>query len=169
MPEPSEHFQSRGWIESFLRYIPGFRGYLEKEYRRESDQLQRNWLAERIQRSKPALDTYAQELVEAVDLDSMPIVDRLRSKLDKSIGKIQGAVQGYSGFFDLVQITEADLDRVYEHDIAMMEEVEKFCSSIEALPGSGQDAKTALNSVIQQVDAFDQKWNTREDILKGLK
>ena len=51
MPEPRQHAQSRGWIESILRRIPGFKGYLEKEYRRDSDALQRTWLADRLQRA----------------------------------------------------------------------------------------------------------------------
>ncbi len=52
MPEPRQHAQSRGWIESIGRRIPGFKGYLEKEYRRDSDALQRTWLADRLQRAK---------------------------------------------------------------------------------------------------------------------
>ena len=70
MPEPRQHTQSRGWIESILRRIPGFKGYLEKEYRRDSDSLQRTWLADRLQRSKRALDTYSRTLVDAGKLDA---------------------------------------------------------------------------------------------------
>ena len=40
MPEPRAHMEHRGFRESILRHIPGFRGYLEKEYRRDSDALQ---------------------------------------------------------------------------------------------------------------------------------
>ncbi len=65
MPEPRQQAQSRGWIESILRRIPGFKGYLEKEYRRDSDAVQRTWLADRLQRTKPALDTYGRTLVDA--------------------------------------------------------------------------------------------------------
>ena len=52
MPEPRQHTENRGWIESIGRRIPGFKGYLEKEYRRDADALQRTWLAERLQRFK---------------------------------------------------------------------------------------------------------------------
>ena len=59
MPEPRDHTEDRNWIEAVLRYVPGFRGYLEKEYRRESDDLQRDWLADRLQRSKRAINASA--------------------------------------------------------------------------------------------------------------
>ena len=42
-------------MESILRKIPGFRGYLEKEYRRESDHLARTWLADRVGQCKTGL------------------------------------------------------------------------------------------------------------------
>ena len=38
MKDASEHAKDRNWIEDILRVVPGFRGYLEKEYRRESDE-----------------------------------------------------------------------------------------------------------------------------------
>src|SRR4029077_18473273 len=106
MPEPREHAKSRGWIESILRHIPGFKGYLEKEYRRDSDALQRSWLADRLQRAKTALDAYGRTLLAAKKLDGLAQVDNFKSRLDKSISRIRGAMQGYSGFFDLVQVNE---------------------------------------------------------------
>src|SRR5689334_4122132 len=115
MPEPRQHAQSRGWIESILRRIPGFKGYLEKEYRRDSDSLQRTWLADRLQRSKRSLDAYARTLVDAGKLDAVAQIDRFKGRLDKAIGRLRGAMAGYSGFFDLVQVDEASLQRVYEY------------------------------------------------------
>ncbi len=41
MFEPERHAEKRNFVESILRHIPGFRGYLEKEYRRDSDYLAR--------------------------------------------------------------------------------------------------------------------------------
>ena len=56
MIDPERHAENRGWIESKLRKIPGFRGYLEKEYRRESDYVVRAWMAELLQKSKVTLE-----------------------------------------------------------------------------------------------------------------
>ena len=131
MPEPKEHMEDRNWIESILRYIPGFRGYLEKENRRESDDLQRDWLADRLQRSKRALDDLGRMLADAAQIDVLPQVDRLRGRIDKLIGRIRGAMQGYSGFFDLVRVREDLLDRVYEHDVALMKQVDLLAADIE--------------------------------------
>jgi len=155
MPQPKDHAVERNLIETVLRHIPGFRGYLEREYRRESDELQRDWLADRIQRSKRAVDDLARQLVDAANVDALPQIDRMRVRLDRLLGRIRGAMQGYSGFFDLVRIDEPVLEQVYEHDAALNEQVDAFVQYAEQLPG--------------RIDEIERRWDAREDILKGVK
>jgi hypothetical protein len=167
MPQPMDHTKDRGALESLLRSIPGFRGYLEKEYRRESDALQRTWLADRLQRAKRGLDTLALRLTDAGTLDALPAVERLRSQLDKLIGRIRGTMQGYSGFFDLVQVDEALLDRVYQHDVAIMDRIEALAEAVEKLPSS-TDVSAALSAAAVMVQDLDRAWDLRVDMLRGL-
>lgn len=146
MPEPRQHTEHRNALESLLRHIPGFRGYLEKEYRRDSDALQRTWLSDRLQQAKRSLDTVSSQLANAGRLDLLPEFDRLRAKTDKLIARIRGAWQGYSGIFDLVRVDEGRLDRIYEHDMSMMQLVEEFLESMKrlaGLPASGPSQSTA--------------------------
>ena len=168
MPEPRDHAEQRGFLESILRRIPGFRGYLEKQYRRESDDLQRDWLADRLGRSKRAIDELTRPLADAGQIDLLPQVDRLRGRLDKLIGRIRGAMQGYSGAFDLVQVGEDLLDRVYEHDVDLMDQVDALAESVEKLPGQPDQIATALPELFRQCDEIDRQWDVREDMLKGL-
>jgi hypothetical protein len=146
VPEPRQHTEHRNLLETVLRHIPGFKGYLEKEYRRDSDALQRTWLADRLQQAKRSLDTLSSQLADAGRLDLLTQYDRLRAKIDRMIARIRGAWQGYSGIFDLVRVDEARLDRVYEHDVALMHLVEEFLESIKrlsGLPASGPTQTTA--------------------------
>jgi hypothetical protein len=168
MLDPREHAENRNFIESILRYIPGFRGYLEKEYRRESDELQRRWLADRLQRSKKALDELGRRLADAAQLDLLPQLDRVRARLDKLIGRIRGAMQGYSGWFDLVRIDQHVLDRVYEHDAHLVEAVDALAKAVEQLAGKQDQVAAALPGVLQQIDDVGGQWDQREDILKGV-
>ena len=168
MPDPKEHAENRGWIETILQYIPGFRGYLRKENRREADELQRQWLADRLQRSKRALDEYARGLADAGRLDEINQVERMRIKVDKLLARIRGAMQGYSGFFDLVNINEAVLDRVYAHEVALMEQVGGLADEIEKLSGSSESAQVLYRPIVTKIEAMEDAWDQREDILKGL-
>lgn len=168
MREPKDHYQQRGWIESLLRKIPGFRGYLEKEYRRDSDRLQREWLADRLQAAKTALDGSARTLAESAQLDALPACDRVRGKLDKLIASIRGAMRGYSAFFDLVQVDEAVLDRVYQHDVAVTEAVEDLAETVEKLDARSANFAQGLEDLLAQVDRVDQRWQLRSEILSGM-
>ena len=168
MTEPKDHGENRNLVESILRRIPGFRGYLEKEYRRESDQLQRKWLADRLQRAKPAIDELAQPLVEAGLLDILPQLDRLRARIDKVVWQIRSGMQGYSGFFDLVRVDEELLDRVYEHDVALIDRVESLAEAVEALPDDPDRIGSTLPSAFDAVDAIEREMEIRSDILSGL-
>ncbi len=168
MPEPREHAKSRGWMESILRRIPGFKGYLEKEYRRDSDALQRSWLADRLQRTKPVLDVYGRTLLDAKKMSLLPELDRFKGRVDKSIGRIRGAMQGYSGLFDLVKVDETLLDRVYEQDVKTMDAVDTVAASIEKLATATADSPSPFVALNEQLAAVEQAINHRQDMLKGL-
>ncbi len=169
MPEPREHLQERNWLETILQRVPGFRGYLEKENRRESDALQRQWLADRLERSKRAIDETTRRLANQAQLQQLPEYDRLRGKVDKLIGRIRGAMHGYSGVFDLVRVDEKLLDRVYEHDVLLMERVDTVAAMIERLgsePAAGESE--AWSSLAGELDEVGRALDRREDLLKGL-
>ena len=168
MPEPKDHYQKRGAVESLLRTIPGFRGYLEKEYRRDSDRLQREWLADRLQKSIRKLDEVSRLMADEARIDALPDCDRLRGRIDRLIGQIRGAMGGYSGFFDLVDINEATLDRVYDHDVAIMDDVESVAEAVESLPTDEAALRKSLGEITREVDQLDERWRVRTDILRGL-
>jgi hypothetical protein len=167
MPEPMDHTRDRNFVEDILRRVPGFQGYLEKEYRRASDDLQRDWLADRLQRAKRAIDSASRPLADAGQIDALPQLDRMRGRLDKLIARIRGAVQGYSGFFDLVRVDETLLERVYEHDVALMEQVEALGATIEQLPPDGPKIADRLPAIVGMIDDTERRWDSREDMLQG--
>ncbi|MEX2142684.1 MAG: hypothetical protein WD894_25745 [Pirellulales bacterium] len=170
MPEPRDHLRERNWLETLVHKLPGFRGYLDKENRRASDALAREWLADRLQRSKRALDEHTRALADRGQIAQLPQYDRLRGRIDMLIGRIRGAMHGYSAVFDLVRVDEAQLDRVYEYDVILMERIENIASSVEKLKSlpAESDAATLLDSVSNELDEAERAWDRREDLLKGL-
>lgn len=169
MIEPFEHTKSRNWVETILRYIPGFRGYLEKEYRRESDSLQREWLADRLDRAKRAIDNLMGLLAEGGHIDQLAKLDQVRARIDHILARVRGAMEGYSGFFDLVRVDEALLDRVYEYDVSLAEKVEALASAVERLPKCPSDLSCAIDEVVDSLEEFHRLWDMREELLAGLR
>ncbi len=166
--DPERHADSRNFVESILRYVPGFRGYLEKEYRRESDYLARTWLADQLQSTKRPLDEFFRGLLDAGQIDAMPLLDRIRTRLDGLIAKMRGDVRGYSGIFDYVRIGQRELDRVYNEDMALIKEVTQFVKTVDHLTSQSTPAGKMAGELLQQLDTIETAYGQRTDILKGL-
>ena len=165
MVDPAGHADSRNIVETILRYIPGFRGYLEKEYRRESDELARKHLADGLQQAKSALDEYQRGLVDAGQLDGLTQCERVRTRIDTLQSRIRGAMQGYSGFFDFVRVDEEALDAVYQHDLSLAGEIKSLGDAAKQLSPS---SPSGVAEVLQQVEALHQRFDKRSEILEGL-
>lgn len=168
MINPSRHADNRNWLESLGRYIPGFKGYLEKEYRRDADFLARKALADRLQRSKPALDSYMRNIVDAGVLDGLTQCERVRSRVDGLINAMRSDVRGYSGIFDFVKVREDLLDQVYEHDMSLVDDVEAVGAAIDALSSSSEPPATTIPPILKQIEDLERQYAKRSDLLKGL-
>ena len=114
--------------------------------------------------------TSPQGLTAAGKLDQLGGVEHIRAHADKMIGRIDGATQGYSGFFDFVKVDEAVLDQVYQFDVSLMQNVEAVSDAIDALDADADDAaiKAGIKTVLAKLDELEDAWDKRENILKGL-
>ena len=168
MVDPSRHADSRGVVESILRKIPGFRGYLEKEYRRESDHLARTWLADRVGQCKTGLDRYQRALLDAGRIDNLDECERVRGRLDTLASRIKGAMRGYSGIFDFVRVDEDLLDDVYDYDMSLIEDIDGLSDTIEALSPDDDAPQKVLAELLERVEALHREFDKRSDLLQGL-
>lgn len=164
--DPTRHAQNRNAFEALLRQLPGFKGYLEQEYRRESDYLARKWLADQLPLAKQGVDQAMRRLVEKVQLDALPSYEALRGRLDGFMNQIRGADRGYSGLFDYVRIGEAELDQVYAVDVALTSDMQTLVDACRDL--SNDAAVQAVDNVRRLLDELEAKFRQRGEILKGL-
>lgn len=167
MVDPSRHADSRNLVESILRHIPGFKGYLEKEYRRDSDHLARTHLGDQLRKCKSKLDNYQRALVESAQLDELPKCERLRTRIDTLESRIRGAVRGYSGFFDFVRVNEALLDEVYDQDMALLDDVAGLLDATGQL-STGETAKVTVDDLLTRIEELHRRFDGRSALLEGL-
>jgi len=165
--DPSRHADSRNLVESILRHVPGFKGYLEKEYRRESDHLARTHLGDQLQKCKANLETYQRALVDSAQLDELPKCERLRTRIDTLESRIRGAVRGYSGFFDFVKVDETLLDEVYDHDMALLGDINALVDATAQLSATDAE-KVTVDELLRKVEELHVKFDGRSALLEGL-
>lgn len=164
-PPPPEEPTPPSGLEALLRWVPGFAGYLRREDRARSDARQRQWLADRLERGKQGLERYARALVDAVQLEALTPVDRLRQQTDQLIGRIRGAVRGGGGLLGATEADAARLEELYAHDLSLIEQVAATADAMDRLGDQPKNAEATLNEIAARLDALADAWDEREDLL----
>jgi len=160
--------EGQNFLERIANAIPGFKGYRDRDLRRDADRLQREFLASRLDECKKSLDQISAAISRSGSLDAINDVETARKRLDKVANRIRYADRGYSGFFDAIKVNEEMLDRVYEFDLRLLGGVDAIRDSAGAAAG-GPDAVQGVRDMITAIDAVDASLADRESILTGIR
>lgn len=156
----------RNLLERIAAKIPGIKGYLDRELRRDVDKMQRDWLAEQVDRSRQAIQGKIRDWSRSGNLENLDLASSIDKGLDRLGNRIRHADYGYTGFFDPVKIREEELDRLYAFDLAMINTVESLADRIELLPGTA--AEPDLRAVMSMVEAADRGFDERARIFEDV-
>ena len=163
----------RGLLEKIMGYVPGYRGYKEKELRRESDRLVRMEAVNRLKAAKTALRrSFTNPLVvQRLSSEDAWRFDTLTARLDRVTQRIDRAVAGYAGMFDAVKVREDKLDTVIQHDLGLIEKAEALRVDVEKVvrmePGK-DEWRVAMDELTSKVEELDGLIDKRSEILRGL-
>jgi hypothetical protein len=159
--------------ERIAAFIPGFRGYKEKEIRRESDRLLRNHLYLKLSTEKNDLREISQKIADRRYFDVMTDMDRLLAKMDRVAEKVNHASYGYSGFFDAVKVKEENLDNMIAFDNTLIDGVNALASQIDAFKadlasGNTSNLKTNVQNVAVKLEGLEETFDQRNEVIMGV-
>jgi hypothetical protein len=159
--------------ERIAAALPGFRGYKEKELRRESDKLIRNHLSMKLTHAKDNLRSIFQKVADRRYLDILPDMDRLTAKIDRVTEKVNHASYGYSGFFDVVKVKEENLDRMIAFDNQLIDDVNALSAAVDAFKaklssGDYSNLKDQIQTVTDKIEALEDAFDKRDEVIKGV-
>lgn len=150
--------------------IPGFKGYIERQNRREADKLLRDTVARRFDEqwqraSQIQVDMVSQGMIQYVDE-----MEKAALKLRTFIDKISTAPRGYSGLFDAVKINEQELEAIYQFDAAFFDLAEQVGRALDHVEASLSD-EAALPAAIRNVTTLArtavETYNRRSEVVIG--
>ena len=159
--------------ERIETFIPGFRGYKEKELRRESDKLIRNHLYQKLSAAKNTLKNIFQKLSDRRYFDTLTDMDRLVAKMDRVVEKMNHASYGYTGFFDVVKVKEAALDRMIDFDNKLIDDVNNYAAEVDAFKaelasGETKNLKTRIEALTDKLEGFEDTFDQRDEVIRGV-
>ena len=151
--------------------IPGFSGYLDNKVRRAADRLVRDHIADELTTRIGRLVEIEKVILDKGGLNLMTRTSSAKLKLQLFRDKVKTAAPGYSGLFEQIKITAADLDKIYSFDEALIRYADQFDGTLDSLAKavneqSGiENAITELDRVtVEAIDAF----SLRDDVLTNL-
>jgi hypothetical protein len=161
----------RNGFEKLLAKIPGFKGYLNKEYRRESDKIERDLIAKAFDDAREPLRRTVQKVADSGNFDSLRCIsgmDPLEKLIEKVGNRIRFADYGYSGMFDAIKVDEAALEKLYTFDLGLYEKAEQLSKRTKELPSLAGDPdalKSEIEMLTQLVREIDKEFDLREKVL----
>ncbi len=160
--------------ERILAELPGFRGYKEKELRRESDKLIRNNLYEKLMKARSDLKEVFQQLSQQRRFEVLTDMDILVTKYDRVAEEINHASYGYAGFFNVLKVDEEKLDKMIEFDAQLVDEVQAIVDEASAFKkdisnNMYENAKDHIQKTNDTLETLADTFDERGDIILGVK
>jgi hypothetical protein len=150
-------------FKKILSIIPGFKGYMERQARRDSDKLLRETIADRFEQQWERISAIQRDFIASGDIQYLDDLEGAAIKLRTFADRVRRATRGYSGLFDAVKINEEELQQLYLYDSQMLELAEEVGRAIDNVEASiGTDGLPAafrnLRTVAQRsIDVFDRR------------
>ena len=171
---PLEKIQSEtAPLEKIMLAVPGFKGYKQKEMRREADKLVRDSFARMLKKNRNDLQDINKTLLMNRLEEAAEALDQIITKLDRIVAKVEHASYGYSGFFDAVKIEEDDLDRMLQFDVKLLNDSKNIGDLVKTFKGevNGKKFENALthgSELSDVLDRLEETFEQRADTIKGL-
>jgi len=165
---PERIDESRGAFEKAAEKLPGYRGYKERELRREADRLQRDYVAERLEAARRKMEELELALSRAGDLALLGQIDNTARKLRTVTVRFRFADYGYAGLFSAVKVDQKVLERLYEHDVHQQAQARGIEELTEALGVESPSLRSDVQLLDERVEALDESFVEREHLITGV-
>lgn len=149
-------------VRGLLDRIPGYRGYRQKEDRRDADRAVRDHLADTLSQQIDRVQRVASELATERRLNEIGPVDAFANEMRHLVDRIRTATYGYGGLWGSRDVDNAALDQLRRFDESLLDGVSGLDEPIarleRALAESGDLAAAArtgsdrVRSLLAQFD-----------------
>jgi hypothetical protein len=116
--------------------IPGFKGYVERQNRRDSDKLIRDTIYRRFREFEGRVSDLQVELVNQGEIKYTDDLEKAALRLRTFADRVRTAPRGYSSLFEAVKINEEELAKLYEYDATLLDKSEEVGRAIDNVQAS---------------------------------
>ena len=158
---------SQGLLGKIAGMIPGFSGYMARETRREADKMLRETVANRYSEQLNRISDLQVQLITSGGIDWVDDLQDAATRLQRFIDTVRTAAYGYSGLFDAVKVNEAELAKLYNFDLALLENAAKVAAAIDNVEASvgGEGMPAAVRHLSSVMAEANTAYERRKEVL----
>lgn len=149
------------FLDTLGSFVPGYKGYKEREGRRDTDRLLREAIVKRLNDRKNAVDRVIGDFSRQMKFDALETLELAKRRIEKITDMIRHAPSGYSGIFDTLQIREEDLDKIYRHDLGLRDLTEKTAEQLGQL-GTAKEPVAAVEALLATLQELEETVRGRD-------
>jgi hypothetical protein len=156
-------------FEKLVAKIPGYKGYKQKEMRRDADKLLRTHIYGVLTAQRRRIEDIQGSLGVA-QIEYVEQLGRARRRLQTLADTVNTAAYGYSGLFDAVKVGEEQLDALYTFDDNLLTESDAIVTSIDSLQAAvdnDEGLSGAIRDLTAAVTRLQELYNRRKDVIIG--
>jgi hypothetical protein len=116
--------------------IPGFKGYVERQNRRDSDKLIRDTIYRRFRELEGRVSDLQVEFINQGEIKYTNDLEKAALRLRTFADRVRTAPRGYSSLFEAVKINEAELAKLYEYDATLLDKADDVGRAIDNIQAS---------------------------------
>ncbi len=163
--------QKRGSFERLIARIPGFKGYQDKQARRNADRMLRDYIVDLIQQRLDRVIRIEQLIINSGGMAYMSRTRNVKSKIQQLKDKMDSASAGYSGMWAQLKIGADEMETLYAFDEAQVKSVEGFDEALDSMEQSAGD-QAKLDEAIVNLDTLVVEalsaFALRDDLISGF-
>jgi hypothetical protein len=156
-------------FEKLVAKVPGYKGYKQKEMRRDADKLLRAHIYGVLTQQRRRIEDIQGDLGVA-QIEYVEKIGKARRRLQTLADTINTAAYGYSGLFDAVKVGEEELDALYNFDDNLLIESDAIVTCIDSLRAAvdNEEGLTgAIRDLTEAVSRLQELYNRRKDVIIG--
>ena len=158
--------RAQGWLDR----VPGYRGYREKEDRRDADRRVRDRIASDLDARAERVEAVARTLANQRRIAEIGPVDELAKSIRHLIDRVRTASYGYGGLFSDRTIDERALDQLRQFDESLLAGVatlDEPIASLEAAQATGGDLAGLAAAVKAHVKSLHDRLDLRGQVIES--
>jgi hypothetical protein len=173
MPDIRQRVQEdQGILKKIQMFVPGFRGYRQREDLRDADRMLRDQLAKKLSLQRKQIEGARRLVKNAYDSKELELIGGVVSTYKKVEGLVSHSSMGYSGISADIQFKQDEISRLYDYDASMIDGLASMQQAIDQMKGAlaaddSSQAQAQVDQLRALIDNFEEQFKRRINVIQG--